>query len=109
MMETDNENTAREVIKNIPDARAQHFFDPEKNVGKAIATSLGSAGHVAWDTYAFYPPGTEWLAEPPAPVEWMFQQGNDDWADPAHLREDDALPSELTRIMQTMVVKNAVK
>jgi hypothetical protein len=105
MMETDNQETASAVVQNIPDARAQHFFDPEKYVGKAIATSLGSDGHVAWDTYAFYPPGIEWLDTPPAPVEWFFQQGNDDWADQSHLREDEALPAELTRVMQTMVTK----
>lgn len=107
MMETDNPESASQVVQNIPDARAKHFFDSEKLVGKAVATSLGSDGHVAWDTYLFYAPGGEWLATPPQPVMWAYQQGNDDWADPSHLREDEALPNELTRVMKELVAKNA--
>ncbi len=109
MMETDNASTASQVVQNVPDPRAQHFFDPQQMVGKAIAKSLGSDGHVAWDVYMFFSPDSEWIVDPPAPVAWFYQQGNDDWADPTHLREDEALPTELTRVMQNLVVKNAVK
>jgi hypothetical protein len=103
IMETDGPEAAQKVLGAIPDPRAQHFWDPEKSAGKAIAKSVGYDGRVAWDFYLFYPPGAEWQAGPPEPAVWMYQP-SDDWTEPEHMREGEALMVELTKAMKKVAV-----
>jgi hypothetical protein len=67
----------------MPDARVQHFHDPNRRAGRAVAASLGGTGKVAWDVYLFYDPGLEWGEGLPAPTRWAHQL-DADWADRAH-------------------------
>jgi len=98
MLPADNKAAAASSTRLIQDSRARHFHDPHALAGKAIATSLGSAGEIAWDIYLFFPSGLQWRQGPPAPVEWAHQL-SDAWADPNHYRWNGDLVNELKRVM----------
>ncbi len=69
----------------LTDSRVRHFFDPEKQAGKAIARSLRWDGQTARDIYLFYAPGQKWEDLPPPPVEYAHQLTNA-WADRDRLK-----------------------
>ena len=95
MLPEDSLEAALPTIKILNDRRIQHFYDPEKVSGKAIAMSLGWGGRVAWDIYLFYSPGILWTDRPPKPNRWMHQM-SDEWAKNDHYRTGDALKRELS-------------
>ncbi len=115
IMGTDDLNSATASAVRVTDPRLSAFHDPKHILGRAMARRLGWKGHVAWDTYFVYRPGTLWTgAEMPPPDEWFHQLkdrevweqtaeadvGTADWthalaekseADPARFRTDDDL------------------
>lgn len=115
MMATDDLNSATGSAARVADPRLAAFHDPRHILGRAMARRLGWKGHVAWDTYFVYRPGTLWTsAEMPPPYEWFHQLkdrevweqtaeadvGTADWtqalaekseADPARFRTDNDL------------------
>ncbi len=106
----DTEAAVKLSVRIIQDPRVRHFYDPDKWVGKAIATSLGAKGDeeeddVAWDIYLFYGLGQEWRKgeDPPAPVEWMHQLSECRWADRERLRCGDLLLAQLYETMKKLV------
>jgi hypothetical protein len=124
MMPADDLTSATASAGRVTDPRLAAFHDPTHLLGRAMARRLAWKGHVAWDTYFVYPPGTLWKsAELPPPDEWFHQLkdrevweqtaeadvGTADWthalaekseADPARFRTDQdlrvALESALT-------------
>jgi hypothetical protein len=54
----------------IVDARAEHFWDEEKVVGRALAQreELAEWRPVAWDVWLMYPPGVTWTDDAPRPT-----------------------------------------
>jgi hypothetical protein len=58
----------------------RHFFDPEKQIGKAIASNLNWGSHIAWNIYLFYDRGQKCSDQPPTPVKYAHQLTNE-WAD----------------------------
>ena len=74
MMATDDLNSAAESAARVADPRLAGFHDPKHVLGRAMARCLGWKGHVAWDTYFVYRPGTLWTgAEMPPPDAWFHQ------------------------------------
>jgi hypothetical protein len=98
MLPLDDEKAAASSSRLIRDSRMRHFHDPDALAGKAIGTSLGGPGAIAWDIYLFFPSGLQWHQQPPAPVEWAHQL-SDTWADPKHFYWKDGLVHELDRLM----------
>ena len=98
---SDTQLAAAKSAHAIRDLRVRHFYDPEKQVGKAIAASLGAEGQIAWDIYHFYKPGDLWEGELPAPIGWTHQLTVCEWADAAHQHCGEKLIGELQRIMST--------
>ena len=95
MLPGDCENAARSATALIPDARASHYYDPDRRVGRALASRMGGEGKVAWDIYLFFPPGITWKDEAPLPVDWVHQLGDAAWADPARCYRGDDLVAAL--------------
>ena len=64
------------ATKEIPDSRARHYWDGDKQLVNGYQTLL-KMSEPAWDTFVLYGPGTKWEAEaPPAPAYWMHQLGS---------------------------------
>jgi hypothetical protein len=103
MVEGDSEAMAHQSARIMEDPRVRHFHDPERRAGKAIAQSLGGRGKIAWDIYLFFSKSSEWMKDPPAPIEWMHQLSAD-WADPTRLRVRDYLLEELRKTMKRLTV-----
>jgi hypothetical protein len=74
MMPADNAESAATSAARVHDSRVAAFHDPAHMLGRAMARRLGWKGHVAWDTYFIYRPGTVWNgAEMPTPDYWYHQ------------------------------------
>jgi hypothetical protein len=74
MMETDDLKSAAEAAARVSDPRLEAFHDPKHALGRGMARCLAWKGHVAWDTYFVYRPGTLWTgAEMPRPDDWFHQ------------------------------------
>ena len=86
----------------MADARISWFHDPKQRAGRALASSLGAPGKVAWDVYLFFIAGVEWKAQPPAPTEWVHQLG-DSWADQTRHHFGDQLQPELSRLLKSLL------
>jgi hypothetical protein len=96
MLPDDTEEAARAMTASMPShPRVQHFYDPDRRAGQAIARQLGGPGAVAWDIYLFYGKGREWTVEPPLPSRWMHQLADSTWADAAHYHKGDDLIGKL--------------
>lgn len=98
MLQSDSEAEAQEAAHLITDPRVRQFYDPHRDVGKAVAARLGYPDEVASDMYLLYERRVQWAALPPLPMEWAHQL-DPSWADPAHFRWGDALADELRRMM----------
>ena len=70
----------RELARQIPDARAKHFWDPGKILSKEILHASwtreyavrGGPSGVVWDWVACFPAGVRWDSEFPEPAEQGF-------------------------------------
>ena len=102
MLPNDSFETAANAASPFSDRRVRHFFDPEKQVGNAIADSLSWAGRIAWDIYLFYAAGQKWIDQPPSPVFYAHQLTNA-WADRDHFRLAADLTEELRVSMEKMI------
>lgn len=102
MLPEDSLEAALPTIHLLRDERIQHFYDPNQISGEEIAISVGWAGHVAWDIYLFYAPGSEWKGILPQPSSWMHQV-SDAWAKNEHYRTGDDLINELSISMGKLV------
>jgi hypothetical protein len=100
MLLDDSEDAARAATALIPDARACHYFDPNRQAGRVLASRMGGEGQVAWDIYLLFPPGVAWEDEPPLPIDWVHQLGNTGWADPARCHHGDDLVAGLAALLQ---------
>ena len=105
MLGADDERAAAQASALVPDKRVRHFYDAERQAGRAIARSLGTdgaAGQVAWDMYLFYDRRARWHAEhaeaPPAPTDWVHQQRGRAWADERRWRWGEDLTAALAAI-----------
>jgi hypothetical protein len=92
----------------IRDPRVLHFHDPGQCAGKAIARSLGArGGQVAWDFYLFYEKNALWTDDPPAPMDWMHQLRDNQWADSMRYHSGDDLVAELYNAMKELAGANS--
>ncbi len=103
MLPQDSAAAAAEAARTYDDPRARHFYDPQRVTGQAIASVLGGAGRVAWDTYLVYPAGARWDRAVPAPEVWTHQLEGSAWADAAHYRSDEALIAALHSAMRRLI------
>ena len=101
MLPPDNAAAARRMALALRDPRVQHFHDPHKRAGAAVAGSLGAAEKLAWDIYLFYPAGVGWQYGPPRPVMWVHQLKGSSWADPSRHHRGE----ELVRHLEMALVK----
>jgi hypothetical protein len=103
-VKTDNVEKAKRRAKTMNDARLQHFHDPNRLAGKAIAKMLGGEGKIAWDIYLFFDKNSRWMNQPPIPLSYMHQLLPEyvTWADPEHYRCGDQLRNELHKTMKRM-------
>ena len=102
MLPEDSLEAALPTIKLLKDDRIQHFYDPNQIAGKEIAISVDWFGHIAWDIYLFYAPGTEWKDNPPISEHWMHQV-SDEWAKDEHYRTGNDLKYELKKSLKTLL------
>ncbi|MGD9251880.1 MAG: hypothetical protein PVG19_11675 [Desulfobacterales bacterium] len=102
MLPSDSLEAATQAAGPFSDRRVRHFFDPHKEVGKAIAEGLGWAGQIARDIYLFYAPGQKWDEHPPSPVAYAHQLTNA-WADRDHYRVAADLTDELRKSMGKLI------
>lgn len=102
MLPNDSLEAATQAAGPFSDDRVRHFFDPHKEVGKAVAESLKWAGQIAWDIYLFYAPGQKWDDYPPLPVAYAHQLTNA-WADRDHYRVAADLIEELRLSMAKLI------
>ena len=102
MLPNDSLEAATKAAAPFSDSRVHHFFDPHKDVGKAIAESLGWTGQIARDIYLFYAPGQKWRDQPPGPERYAHQLTNA-WADRDHYRVAADLTGELRISMEKMI------
>jgi hypothetical protein len=81
------------------DPRVRHFYDPDNQVGKAVARSL-RWDDPAWDIYLFYDKGAQWQggASPP-PVTFAHQLGSH--MDDGHFHAGD----DLTRVLRDTMTR----
>lgn len=124
MMPADGLDSAAASAGRTKDARLTVFHDPQHLAGRTMARCLGWKGHVAWDTYFIYHPGSLWTGtEMPYPDAWFHQLkdreiweqtaeaelGSADWthalaekseADPAHFRTGDDLRVALAEALK---------
>jgi len=57
----------------MADPRVQHYWDPDKLVGRAFQPVIGSSVP-GWDTYLLFDRDATWTAEtPPVPAWWEHQ------------------------------------
>ena len=99
MLPGDCEKMAQSATALIPDARASHYYDPDRRAGRALASRMGGEGKVAWDIYLFFPPGMTWEDEAPLPVDWVHQLGDTAWADPARCHRGKDLVAALEALL----------
>jgi hypothetical protein len=99
MLPGDSASTAQAATALVTDARARHYFDPERRAGRAIASRLGGAGKIAWDIYLFFAPDAAWEDEPPLPLDWAHQLGDAAWVDPARCRRGEELVAALESML----------
>jgi len=102
MLPEDREADVGALTGGMTDARIRWFHDPNRRAGRAIATSLGATGKVAWDVYLFFDTHAQWKNQPPAPHQWVHQLG-DSWADPTRLRFGEQLEPELGRLLKSVL------
>jgi hypothetical protein len=95
MLPEDNKAAACASAGLSDDPRVDHFYDPEKSAGRAIARCLGGVGEVAWDVYLVYPPHITWEHTPPPPSAWAHQLRRSAWAERARYHVGGDLISEL--------------
>ena len=100
MLPPDNADTAKQSALIVDDERARHFYDPKRQVGQAIALSLGEPDMIAWDIYLFYASGLAWRTSIPAPTYWAHQLGGEKWR--VHYQWGDDLNAELYRAMREL-------
>ena len=82
------------------DPRVTQFYDPAKACGMEVAKDLGAeSGEVAWDVYLFYAPQAEWDEQPLVPVDWVYQPGGINLAEPDRSFQGDQLTKKLREIM----------
>jgi NADH:ubiquinone oxidoreductase subunit len=93
-LDNDNIEEALPSVKFLSDKRFKHLYDQHQTVGKAIASSVGWNGKIAWDIYLFYAPYSEWTDKPPSPSYWMHQL-TDNWATKEKYRTGADLKNEL--------------
>src|SRR4030067_423346 len=92
MLEADNVAAAENASCRFPAlSTVQHFHDPHRRVGSAVALSMGAPDKVAWDFYLLYPNGLQWKQVAPTPAAWFHQLQDEAWAGPAPYRGDNAL------------------
>jgi hypothetical protein len=103
ILEKDTLAEAIPSAKVLSDERIQHFYDPTKAVGKAIADSVGWTGNIAWDIYLFYLSPDNWIDTPPAPKSWMHQL-KDNWATNETYRTGNDLMMELSASMERLLI-----
>ena len=95
MLPLDSAVVARRMARAMRDPRVQHFHDPHKRAGAAVAGSLGAAEKLAWDIYLFYPAGVGWQDGPPPPAMWVHQLKGSNWADPLRHHRGEELVRHL--------------
>ena len=103
MLPLDNRAMARVRAQTMQDPRVQHFHDPRKRVGRAIAHSMGGRDKVAWDIYLFFAPGGEWDGGPPPSTWWAHQLSGSSWADSAHYHHGDDLVGQLRQAVARLL------
>ena len=60
MLPGDNASAATESSKLLDGRAAAQFYDAEGRAGRAIASSLGAEGQIAWDMYLAYGGDARW-------------------------------------------------
>lgn len=62
--------------REVPDARAAHYWDGDSLLVKGFRETLG-LNEPAWDIFLLYGADARWDGErPPAPAFWMHQLGS---------------------------------
>lgn len=102
ILNNDSLEAAIPSLQYLSDKRFKHFYDEHQLVGKAIASSVGRQGHVAWDFYLFYEPQLTWNCMAPNPTYWMHQL-KDSWADKKHFHTAHNLLKELLNAMTQLL------
>ena len=95
---SDNFKAAERAPVLIPDARAEHYWDGDQDLGKLYGrvVELPSGRELAWDIYFVFAPGIVWDDTPPMPTDWAHQLGRD----ARLLKEGDLLRAAVQKLTQ---------
>jgi hypothetical protein len=92
MLEADSAEAAQRAAARFgAQSGIEHFHDPERKAGSAVAQGLGAPGKIAWDFYLLYPKRLKWQKTAPSPAGWFHQLQEEPWAGQDHLRWGKAL------------------
>jgi hypothetical protein len=70
------ERDVPKATREVPDARASHYWDGGFLTGKGYRETL-QISEDAWDVFLLYGPEARWEGDhPPAPSYWMHQLGS---------------------------------
>ena len=73
ILPNDSRQTAEAEASDFTDSRISHYWDADRNLAGAFASTLGLQGP-AWDVYLLFDAGLEWIGDdPPEPAYWMAQ------------------------------------
>ena len=81
----------------------EHFHDPDRALGAAVARSMGAPDKIAWDFHLVYGPGEQWGLEPPAPFAWFHQLQEEPWAGASHYRWRQAIYPAMRKALDDAV------
>jgi hypothetical protein len=87
---SDNADEGIKAESLLPDDRATHYWDEDRNLGNLYGRllTLPRNRKLAWDIYFVYAPGVRWEDQPPLPTFWMHRLGNDErFLDGTELRQ----------------------
>jgi hypothetical protein len=91
MLVADSLNAAKGCETGFSDPRVQHYWDPDRIMGRYLSQTLKLKASIAWDVYLIYLPDHPWDTElPPAPEFWMHQLDEEPtlYLEPLRLKQD---------------------
>lgn len=91
----DSQQAAEAEASDFTDTRISHFWDADRNLAGAFASTLGLQCP-AWDVYLLFDAGSEWIGDDaPQPSFWMAQLPERVGAEPERLLQPAQFAEEL--------------
>ena len=80
----------------VPDKRARHYWDGNRELGFALSPVLNTQMQMAWDVYLGYEGDAEWESGPILPKDWLHQKPSEE---PERLLDEAKLEAMLRELL----------